>query len=154
MKNKAPYHFIILWIAVMGYAPSVWAAELILGPMEIPLIKYLYVCWMASWGSFAAFLQKYAEGSIASKWRIIAARDIVNANLAAILTFWLCRYYAVPTALEAIFFTLSGYGGARIMEAAYKKWVAVGDHAISKATGAPMVTQDDNITITATPENE
>jgi hypothetical protein len=108
--------------------------------MDIPLAKYVYVCWMATWGSFAAFLQKYASGEIGKDWAnlaVHAVKDIVNANLAAILVFWTCRHFGAPAALEAISYTLAGYGGARTMEYLYKKWVSTAGGAVTKITGIP-----------------
>ncbi len=103
-------------------------------------MKYIYVCWMATWGACAAFLQKYAAGEIDKTWRNItlhATKDAVNSNLAAILAFMLCQHFGVPKAIEAISYTLAGYGGARTLEFAYKKWISTASGAISKATGVP-----------------
>lgn len=127
-------------VFLIAYTPSVMAAEAFLGPLDIPLVKYLYVCWMASWGASAAFLQKYAAGEINKTFRNVvlhATKDLVNSNLAAILVFLACQHYGVAKALEAIFYTLGGYGGARTLEVAYKKFISTGNAVISKATGVP-----------------
>ena len=125
-------------IALLGYTPSVLAADVWLGPLDIPMMKYLYVCWMASWGASAAFLQKYAAGEIEKTWGNVilhAAKDLVNSNLAAVLVFLACQHYGVPKSIEAICYTLGGYGGARTLEAAYKKFISTGNGIVNKATG-------------------
>ena len=142
MKNKEQVQrlrfSVILTLAIVGYTPSVLAAEVWLGPMDVPVMKYVYVCWMASWGASAAFLQKYAAGDIDKTWKNVGIhmlKDMVNSNLAAILAFMACQHYGVPKAIEAICYTLAGYGGARSMEAMYKKFISTGSAAINKATG-------------------
>ncbi len=118
------------------------AAEVWLGPMDVPIKQYAYVCWMASWGAAAAFLQKYASGEITKTWSNVMlhiTKDAVNSTLAAVLTFMLCRHFNVPKALEAISYTLAGYGGARTLEWAYKKWISTAGGMISKQTGVPDV---------------
>lgn len=127
---------------LLAYTPSVLAAEVWLGPMDIPLLKYLYVCWMATWGACAAFLQKYAAGEIEKTWTNVtlhAMKDMVNSNLAAVLVFIACQHYGVPKAIEAICYTLGGYGGARTLEAAYRKFISTGGGIVSKATGIPEI---------------
>lgn len=127
-------------VFLLAYTPSVMAADAFLGPLDIPLVKYLYVCWMASWGAGAAFLQKYAAGEIErtmSNVILHAMKDLVNSNLAAVLVFLACQHYGVAKALEAILYTLGGYGGARTLEMAYKKFISTGNAAINKATGLP-----------------
>ncbi len=124
-----------------------WAAEVLLGPLDIPLVKYLYVCWMATWGASAAFLQKYASGEIEKTWKNVslhATKDLVNSNLAAVLVFIACQHYGVPKAIEALCYTLGGYGGARTLEAAYKKFISTGNGVISKATGIPDTPEPEN----------
>lgn len=116
------------------------AAEVLLGPLDIPLVKYAYVCWMATWGASAAFLQKYASGEVEKTFANVSLhvmKDLVNSNLAAVLVFIACQHYGVPKAIEAICYTLGGYGGARTLEAAYKKFISTGNGVISKATGIP-----------------
>ena len=105
-------------------------------------MQYVYVCWMATWGAAAAFLQKYASGEIektVSNVMIHVMKDLVNSNLAAVLVFIACQHYGVPKAIEAICYTLGGYGGARTMEALYKKLTSTGSGVISKVTGIPDV---------------
>lgn len=134
-------------LLLIGYTPSVWAAEVMLGPLDIPLVKYLYVCWMATWGASAAFLQKYASGEIEKTWKNVtlhATKDLVNSNLAAVLVFIACQHYGVPKAIEALCYTLGGYGGARTLEAAYKKFISTGSGVISKATGIPETPEPEN----------
>lgn len=129
-----------LILATAGYMQSVQAAEVWLGPMDVPVMKYVYVCWMATWGASAAFLQKYASGDIDKTWKNVGIhmlKDAVNSNLAAIIAFMACQHYGVPKAIEAICYTLAGYGGARSMEAMYKKFISTGSAAIDKATGLP-----------------
>lgn len=130
---------------IVGYIPSVQAADVWLGPMDIPLTKYVYVCWMASWGACGAFLQKYAAGDIEKTLKNVGVhitKDLVNSNLAAVLVFLACQHYGVPKAIEAICYTLAGYGGARSMEAMYKKFISTGSAAIDKATGLPTAAPD------------
>jgi hypothetical protein len=125
----------------------VYAAEAFLGPLDIPLKTYLYVCWMGTWGSLAAFLQKYAANQLGDRWKAYLLRDVVNSNLAAILVFWCSNHFGVPKALEAIAYTLAGYGGARTMEWGYRKWIATSDTLIDKKlnitpTPVPVVDVD------------
>jgi hypothetical protein len=132
--DKQQFHFILAMIVLLGYVPSVLAADY-MGPLDIPLLKYLYVGVMATWGSLASLLQKFAKGQDMKTWKLTAATDIVNANLAAMLVFLACEHYKVPVALEAICYTLGGYGGARSMEALYKKFISTGGALVSQATG-------------------
>lgn len=125
-------------IVVIGYAPSVFAAESILGPLDIPLATYGYVALMGTWGSVASLLQKFAKGLPQGRWHLTALSDIINANLAAILIFLVCEHYKVPKALEAIAFTLAGYGGARSMEWLYNRSMGTGEAVVGKALGIPL----------------
>ncbi len=141
ITDQQRLYYIAMWVFMVGYTPSVYAAEIFLGPMNIPVIEYLYVAWMATWGASAAFLQKYATGQIPATLRgftLHATKDLINSNLAAILVFMLCQHFGVPKPLEAISYTLAGYGGARTMEAVYQRWVATATAGISRATGLPI----------------
>jgi hypothetical protein len=137
-RQQRQLYFTIAWLLLLGYPPSVLAAEIWLGPMDVPVIKYLYVCWMATWGACGAFLQKYASGEIDKTWHNItlhATKDMVNSNLAAVLVFMACQHYGVPKAIEAICYTLGGYGGARTLEWMYARFIATGSGMITKVTG-------------------
>lgn len=106
----------------LGFPACVYAAEYAT-PLDIPLIKYGYVLLMGLWGALAALLQRLAKGE-EPRWKIVIARDITNATLAAVLVFLLCEHFSVPPALGAVGYTLAGYGGARFMEFAYLKFLA------------------------------
>lgn len=143
--EKQTLYFLGAWLLLLGYPPSVLAAEIMLGPLDIPMVKYMYVVWMASWGSCAAFLQKVATGTIDKNWKNIflhASNDIINANLAAVLVFMACQHYGVPKPLEAISYTLAGYGGATMMAFMYRKWISTGSTLLSKALGTPAQADD------------
>ncbi|KVR21738.1 hypothetical protein WK13_34940 [Burkholderia ubonensis] len=110
------------------------AAELVLGPMGIPWVKYGYVAVMATWGSVASLLQKFSKGHEAN-WKLVAVTDVVNGNLAAMLVFLGCEHFHMPGPLEAICFTLGGFGGAHFMLRIYRKFVAAADSFVTKVTG-------------------
>lgn len=113
-----------LLVFLLGYPPSVYAAGFLdTGPMGVEWVKYGYVLLMSSWGAAAALLQRFAKGQWIKNWKIVAARDFVNATLAAVLTFWICEHFKVPMAIEAVAFTLAAYGGARFMEFMYGRFV-------------------------------
>ena len=122
--NKDKMYGWSLLIFLIGYPPSVYAAGFFdTGPMGVEWVKYGYVLLMSSWGAAAALLQRFAKGQGIKKWKIVAARDFVNATLAAVLTFWICEHFKVPMAIEAVAFTLAAYGGARFMESMYGRFV-------------------------------
>jgi hypothetical protein len=101
---------------------------------------------MGTWGSLAAFLQKYAANELGDRWKQYLLRDVVNSNLASILVFWAAQHFQVPKAIEAICYTLGGYGGARTMEWGYRKWIGASDALINKKldiTPAPVPVPDD-----------
>jgi hypothetical protein len=125
---------LIAILLAMGYAQSVLAAEIVMGPMGIAWVKYGYVAVMATWGSVASLLQKFSKGHDAN-WKLIAITDVVNGNLAATLVFLGCEHFAMPGPLEAICFTLGGFGGAHFMLRAYRKFVATADSFVTKVTG-------------------
>lgn len=106
----------------LGFPACVYAAGFAT-PLDIPLIKYGYVLLMGLWGALAALLQRLAKGE-EPRWKIVIARDITNATLAAILVFLLCEHFSVPPALGAVAYTLAGYGGARFMEFMYVRFLA------------------------------
>lgn len=111
-------------LCLIGYPPSVRAAGFLdTGPMGVEWVKYGYVLLMSTWGAAAALLQRFAKGQGIKYWKIVAARDFVNATLAAVLTFWICEHFKVPMAIEAVAFTLAAYGGARFMEFMYSRFV-------------------------------
>lgn len=142
-------------LLIVGYAPSVFAAEVMMGPLDIPLVKYGYVALMGTWGSVASLLQKFAKGTTKSNWRMTAATDIVNANLAAMLVFLACEHYKAPAALTAIAYTLGGYGGARTMEWLYKRFIGTGEALIDKQLGittAPVPVEPLDIPTATTPK--
>ena len=108
---------IVLYI--LGYTPSLALAVEFMGPVDIPLVRYGYVIFMAVWGALAAVLQQFAKGRELEYWRLVVLRDLVNATLAAVLVFWACEYSKIPPLVQALSFTLAGYGGARFMEVLY-----------------------------------
>lgn len=109
---------------MLGFYPvTVLAADVVLGELTIPLIKFAYVLGMAFWGALAALLQRLSKGEPLVSWKVVAMRDITNASLASILTFLACEHYKVPGALAAIAFTMAGYGGARFMEFIYQRFI-------------------------------
>lgn len=121
---KEKVYFWALLIFLFGYPPSVYAAGFFdTGPMGVEWVKYGYVLLMSTWGAAAALLQRFAKGQGVKNWKIVAARDLVNATLAAVLTFWICEHFQVPMAIEAVAFTLAAYGGARFMEFLYGRFV-------------------------------
>lgn len=122
--NKDKVYGWSLLLFLLGYPPSVYAAGFLdTGPMGVEWVKYGYVLLMSSWGAAAALLQRFAKGQGIKNWKIVAARDFVNATLAAVLTFWICEHFKVPMAIEAVAFTLAAYGGARFMEFMYGRFV-------------------------------
>lgn len=122
--NKDKVYDWSLLLFLLGYPPSVYAAGFFdMGPMGVEWVKYVYVLLMSSWGAAAALLQRFAKGQGIKNWKIVAARDFVNATLAAVLTFWICEHFKVPMAIEAVAFTLAAYGGARFMEFMYSRFV-------------------------------
>lgn len=122
--NKDKVYGWSLLLFLFGYPPSVYAAGFLdTGPMGVEWVKYGYVLLMSTWGALAALLQRFAKGQGIKNWKIVAARDFVNATLAAILTFWICEHFKVPMAIEAVAFTLAAYGGARFMEFMYGRFV-------------------------------
>jgi hypothetical protein len=137
--DKSQLHFLVALLLIVGYIPSVMAAEIMMGPLDIPLVKYGYVAIMATWGSVASLLQKFARGEQLSTggWRLMSANHILNANLAATLVFLLCEHFKVPLPLEAIAFTLGGYGGAKTMDSLYKRFIDTGNAALNKTMGLP-----------------
>lgn len=104
------------------YPSSVLASDVVI-PLDFPLITLFYVFFMASWGALAAVLQRFSSGQDLKKWKLVIFKDLVNAVLAAFLTFLVCEHFGVPPILEAVAFTLAGYGGARFMESVYRKFV-------------------------------
>ncbi len=124
----------LLLLVIAVYPTTVLAADIVLGELTIPLIKFGYVLMMALWGALAALLQRFARGEEIATWKIVAMRDLTNASLASILTFLACEQFKVPPALAAIAYTLAGYGGARFMEFIYRRFLyqiksAVGENA-------------------------
>lgn len=115
-----PHSLLILWLVV---TPAVSATSLVeLHPFGIHWLKFVYVFGMGTWGALAVLLQRFASGQT-ERWVLVAVRDLVNANLAAVVTLLACEHAGVPPAPEAIAYTLAGYGGARFMEMVYRKFV-------------------------------
>ena len=97
------------------------AADNILSPETIPLVKYLYALGLSFWGGMAAFLQRFAAGTEVGKWFVLLGRDTISSTLAGILTFLLATHFAVPPLLAAVGVSIAGYGGSRALEIYFNK---------------------------------
>lgn len=120
---RLPTAEVIAFLLLIGFSTSVLASDLVLGPVVVSPLKLLYVFLMGLWGALAALLQRLAKGVPERVWKVAALRDLVNATLASLMAFLVCEHFQVPPALEAVAFTLAGYGGARFMEFIYQRFI-------------------------------
>jgi hypothetical protein len=134
MKPDKQQLNLLVALFLCAYVPSVYAADVMLGPLNIPMKDYGAVVLMGTWGSAAAMLQKFSKGRDVN-WKVTAVSDVVNANLAAMLMFLTCKHFEMPAAPTAIAYSLAGYGGARTLEWAYKRWIGAGDALLDKKIG-------------------
>lgn len=111
----------ILLVMFVGNIGWVLAADDVLSPEMIPLIKYGYAIGLSFWGGLAAFLQRFAAGTEVGKWYVLLGRDSISSTLAGVLTFLGATHFAIAPLLAAIFISIAGYGGSRALELYFNK---------------------------------
>ncbi|MCV6589107.1 MAG: phage holin family protein [Marinobacterium sp.] len=87
-------------------------------PTSYPMITYLWVIGLASWGGVVRFYQmmrasekKYSK----TQYLIMLLGELAGSALAGLLTFYLCELYSVEQLMTAVLVAVSGHAGAQIM---------------------------------------
>jgi hypothetical protein len=108
---------LFMLVTFLGNIGWVLAAEDVLTPEMIPMVKYLYAIGLSAWGGFAAYLRRLATATETAKWFIVLLRDFVVSTFAGVAMFLLCMQFSVPPLLIAVIVSVSGYGGSKVLDA-------------------------------------
>lgn len=92
-------------------------------PSTYPLITYLWVIALASWGGAVSFINKVKTGDARAFNVVELIGEIVTSGFVGVLTFWLCEAANFNPLITAALVGISGHMGSRAMFQ-FEKWAA------------------------------
>ena len=92
-------------------------------PTNYPLLTYLWVVLMASWGGVVSFMRKRREGVVRAFNITELFGELFTSAFVGILTFLLCEWSGIPPLLTAAFVGITGHMGSRALFM-FEHWAA------------------------------
>lgn len=99
-------------------------SEVVKDPSSVPLVTYMWVFLLASWGGIVRVFREVKLGD--KSWRqivLIFIAEVATSSFAGVLTFFLCESQNVERLYTAAMTGVAGYMGGRalsVLEAVYK----------------------------------
>ena len=85
-------------------------------PENIPLLTYAWVFLLSLWGGIASNIRKIRSGAIRFSFAELIG-DVVISGFIGLITYYLCKYYAIDDILSAVFVGISSHMGTRAIYA-------------------------------------
>lgn len=82
-------------------------------PSNYPLLTYLWVIAIASWGGIVSFYRKMKSGRARPFNFVEFIGEITTSAFVGVMTFWLCEAAAINPFVSAALIGISGHMGSR-----------------------------------------
>jgi len=90
-------------------------------PSNYPLLTYLWVVAIASWGGIVSFYRKTKAGHTRPFNIVELVGEVTTSAFVGVLTFWMCESAGVNALLSAALIGISGHMGSRAIWQ-FEKW--------------------------------
>lgn len=82
-------------------------------PTNYPLLTYLWVFLLASWGGLVSFMRKRRMGAARPFNFVELVGELCTSAFAGVLTFWMCEAAGIQPLFTAALVGISGHMGSR-----------------------------------------
>ena len=107
------------------------------GGLLIQFLTYLWVIVVSMFGGLVSFIRRRNATTprppLKEQLGILFGELAISA-FAGLITYWLCQYWGLESALTAVFIAVSGHLGGKSIDAAGRIWLGIIDKGNDQGT--------------------